>query len=378
MKTLVSSFLAAAFLMISTFASATVYRVNNLPGVSANFSTMSAAISAASVDDTLYVEGSYLSYGVVTLTKRLVIIGTGYFLTDNSQTQAYPNSSRFDRLVITAAGAAGSTVTGIHVENTSSSVTTNPFAMVDITANNVSLVRCYFHQAASVPASTWTGATLRISANNTVVTQCFIYQSRVTTTTGTGFDVYAVRIESGNGIVLSNNIIKLGAKTTVYDVLTQRAINMSTNSSANIINNVIMGRMDVYNSVFQNNIQIIGSVTASSSFNQSGSFPNVVNNNIGNSTQFGAANGNQSNVNMTNVFTYTPGNENVDNHYMLKAGSPAIAAGISGEDCGAYGGQGAFKLSVIPSIPAIFQAAIPATGNTSDGITINIKSKAHK
>jgi hypothetical protein len=127
-----------------------------------------------------------------------------------------------------------------------------------------------------------------------------------------------------------------------------------------------------------NNIQIIGSATASASFQQSGSYPNVVQNNIGNSTQFGTTNGNQSNVTMSNVFTYGPGDEYTDNHYTLKAGSPAIGAGVSGEDCGIFGGDGAYKLSGIPAIPAIFQAVIPATANTGDGITITIKSKTNK
>jgi hypothetical protein len=377
MKTCTFFLSVVAVAAASFTAQATVHRVNNLPGVDANYTTMTAAISGAAIDDTLLVEGSYISYGVVTLNKRLTVIGTGYFITSNDTTQAYPSSSRFDRLVVSGAGA-GSTITGIHVENTSTNTTVNPVAMVDITAADVSIIRCYFWQAASIASSVYSGVALRITANNVIVTQSFIYQSRVVTSGSTTYNTYAIRIEgSPNGIVISNNIIKHGNKGTAYDVFTQRALNMTTSSSANIVNNVFSGRMDVYNSVFQNNIQISGSATASNSFNQSGSFPNVVANNIGNSTQFGTSNGNQSNVTMTNVFTYTPGNENTDNHYRLKAGSPAIAAGISGEDCGAFGGQGAYRLSGIPSIPAIFQATIPATGNTGDGLNFTIKAKAH-
>jgi len=379
MKSIHAFMLVAACAVMSQFVQAAVYRVNNLPGVNANYSAMATAISGASVDDTLLVEGSYISYGVVTLNKRLTLIGTGYFISDNDTTQANPNSSRFDRLVIQSA-AAGSKITGIHVENTSTSSTVNLYAMVDVSANNVSIIRCYFHQAAAIWSSSYyQGVALRIAANNVVVTQSFIYQSRAVTSGTTSYETYAVRVEgSSNGVVLANNIIKLGNKSAVYDVHTQRAFNMTTSSGVNIVNNVFMGRMDVYNSVFQNNIQIIGSATPGNSFSQSASFPNVSYNNIGNSTQFGTANGNQSSVNMTNVFTYTPGGENVDNHYRLKAGSPALSAGISGEDCGAFGGQGAYKLAAIPAIPAVFQAAIPATGNTGDGITIIVKSKAHK
>jgi len=378
MKTIYFFLLVAACAVIGQPIQAAVYRVNNLPGVNANFATMATAISGAAVDDTLLVEGSYISYGSVTLNKRLVLIGAGYFINDNDTTQAYPSSSRFDRLVVSGAGA-GSTITGIHVENTSTTISVNPINMVDILASNVTLVRCYFHQSAPLNGSVYQGPTLRISANNVVVTQCFIYQSRVTTAATTTFNTQAISIEgSSNGIVISNNIIKFGNKGTVYENFTQRALTMSTSSGANIVNNVFIGRLDVYNSIFQNNIQISGSATAGNLFSQSASFPNVVYNNIGNLTQFGTSNGNQSSVNMTNVFAYGPGGENVDNHYRLKAGSPAIGAGISSEDCGAYGGQGAYKLSQIPAIPAIFQSAIPSTGNTGDGINIIVKSKAHK
>jgi len=371
--------ITVAALIVSYITSdAAVYRVNNVPGVNADFSTMATAISGAAVDDTLLVEGSHISYGVVTLSKRLVLIGTGFFIASNDTTQAYPNSSRFDRLLVSGSGA-GSTITGIHVENTSTTFSVNPASMVDIAAANVSLVRCYFYQQAAINSTVYQGHALRIAANNTTVTQCFIYQGRVTTGTTGSYQVYAVRVEgTSTGLVFANNIIKLGNKATAYDNHTQRAFNMTTSSMATIVNNVFIGRMDVYNSIFQNNIQIIGSTTASNSFNQSGSFPNTVANNVGNSTQFGTSSGNQSTVNMTNVFTYTPGGENIDNHYRLKAGSPAIAAGISGEDCGAFGGLGAYKLSGIPSIPAIFESAIPAIGNTGDGLNINVKAKAHQ
>jgi hypothetical protein len=308
-----ASFVFALICTLVVFqATATVYRVNNIPGVDADYSTVASAISAASADDTLYIEGSYVSYGTVTLNKRLVLIGSGYFITSNDSTQAYPNSSRLDRLIISST-AAGSYITGIHVENTSSNSTTNPYSMVDVQASNVSIVRCYFYQSASGTSGNFSGSTLSIASNvnNVVVTQSFIYQGRVTAGTTGCYSVYALQIGSNcSGIVLANNIIKLGSKGSVYDnACTQRAFSMAATSSANLVNNVFMGRLEVYNSVFMNNIQIIGSATPSASFQQSSSYPNVVQNNIGNSTQFGTANGNQSNVNMTNIFAYTPGDE---------------------------------------------------------------------
>ena len=375
--------LATTCVVGSLTANAAVYRVNNQPGVDADFSDLSVAISTAVIDDTLYVEGSVISYGSITLNKRLNLIGAGFFIAANDSTQALPNSSRLDRLVITASGS-GSIISGIEVRNTSTSTSTNQFGMVELAsgANNVSLIRCYFYHAAAGSSSSFNGAALHLptNVNNLVVSQCFIFQERVTTSTSACYGTYAVLVGSNcSGLVFANNIVKLGNKTTVYDqACTQRAFSMNTSSSATIVSNVFMGRMDVFNSVFANNIQITGSMTASNSFAQNGNFPNVVQNNIGNSTQFGTTNGNQSNVNMNDVFAYAPGNENVDNHYRLKAGSPAIGAGVSGIDCGAFGGDGPFKLSGLPAIPAIFEAVVPFQGNNADGINITIKSKTHE
>lgn len=372
--------LVAVSLVVGSFTvNAAVYRVNNQPGVDADFSSASSAISTAAVDDTLYFEGSPISYGIMSLSKRLTIIGTGYFLTNNDSTQAILASSRFDQLVISSA-AAGSVITGIQVENISSSTSSNSTWLVQVDADDIQLIRCYFRHSVPSSSSSFFGATLRIESNhdNTLVSQCFIQQERATTSTSASYTTRAIDISSGcNGTVIANCIVKIGGKTTVYDNSSQRAVSMPTSSNATIVNNVFMGRLDVYNSIFANNIQIIGSNSPSSSFTQNASFPNTVQNNIGNSTQFGTTNGNQSNVNMTDVFTYAPGNENVDNHYQLKPGSPAIGAGVSGVDCGAFGSDATYKLSGMPAIPAVFEATVPAIGNNVDGIDIIIKSKSH-
>lgn len=379
MKTIFNTVSVLALVLISVAASATVFRVNNQPGVDADFTTATSAISSAQVDDTLYFEGSPISYGDMSLNKRLVIIGSGYFLTDNDSTQAIPSSSRFDRLTISSA-AAGSVISGIQVENTSSSTSSNTNYMVNVDASDVQLIRCYFRHSAP-GSSSFFGYTVRVAngRNNVLISQCFIRQDRVTTSTFNSYTTGALEIgASCQSIILANNILKLGNKTTSYINFSQRALAMAASSSAVIVNNVFIGRVQVYNSIFANNIQIIGSNTPSQSFEVSSDFPNVVQNNIGSDVQFGTSSGNQSNVNMTDVFTYGPGNENIDNHYQLKVGSPALSAGVTGEDCGAFGGENAMKLSGLPGIPAIFQTIVPAVGNTTDGLNITLDAKSHQ
>ncbi len=86
-----------------------------------------------------------------------------------------------------------------------------------------------------------------------------------------------------------------------------------------------------------------------------------------------AGNNNQLNVNMTNVFVNNAGL--VDNDYLLKAGSPAIAAGFGGVDMGAFGGSTPFVLALQPAIPAITNLSAPASsgGNTIQ-VTFSAKS----
>ena len=357
-KLKISSMWMAAFMVaMTTQTNAKVWRVNNQTGVSADFSSVSTAISSASVlaGDTLYVEGSPVSYGTVTLSKKLVIIGTGYFLSSNDSTQAYPAASTFDNMTISSA-AAGSSIIGIQISysNSASSITS-----LTISANNILISHCYIY--CYNLGSTYSSYCIQSSSSYVIIEKSFIYNS---STTGSPRAIY---FTSGSSNLISNNIIKMGTKSSSGG----SAIYMlSSSSSFQFINNVIIGDMYAYNSYIANNIQIIGSYSTSSTY------PNTTRNNIGHSTQFGTSDGNKSNVTMTTVFTYG-GSENYDNHYTLKTGSPAIGAGSSGEDCGAFGGNNPYILSGMPPIPAIFNATFPTTGTTTGGVNINIKAKAH-
>ena len=108
-------------------------------------------------------------------------------------------------------------------------------------------------------------------------------------------------------------------------------------------------------------------------FSSAGSY---YNNNIGNSTQFGTANGNQENVDMATVFVDPT--SGTDSDYQLIPGtSPALGAGIAGEDCGIYGGSFPYHISLLPAIPAIWEVTLNNYGSDVVPINVNIKAKAH-
>jgi hypothetical protein len=107
--------LVALLVAMSLQISATVWRVNNVSSIDADFNSLSSAISAASAGDTLHVEGSPNSYGSVTVNKPLTLIGTGYFLTVNDTTQANPNPSTISYINFTT-GSSGSKIMGFNLE----------------------------------------------------------------------------------------------------------------------------------------------------------------------------------------------------------------------------------------------------------------------
>ena len=108
---------------VSVCANAKIWRINNTPGIAADFTTFNAAATSASVNagDTLHFEPSTLDYqtGSFTLSKRLVIIGPGYFLDPantttpaNTGLQAVTTDARITFFQI-GSGANGSKFLGV-------------------------------------------------------------------------------------------------------------------------------------------------------------------------------------------------------------------------------------------------------------------------
>lgn len=371
MKTLYSIALVGFMALCSTSALATVWRVNNnstSPATSTDFTSVTTALNSASVQngDTLYVEGSPASYGSITINKRVTIIGTGYFLTDNDTTQANTQRSRFS-IVTVNAGGLGTVLTGLDIDASSSSW------VLTINADSVVVDRCYIRNTTSTSSP---GGAILVSSNRSGVEikRSFLDRPNNSTSCCSTPRVTLEILDGCSNIVVDNNIIKNGPKGQALTSYDSWAIRMGATATAIVRNNVINGRVQIFNSIFNNNIMIAGT-GSSAQFNAT---MVSIQNNIGNSTQFGTTNGNQSNVNMTDVFEYGPGNENVDNHYVLKAGSPAIGAGVSGVDCGAFGGSQPYVLSGMPAIPAIFEVTLGSNVVTSSsGLQLNTKSKAH-
>lgn len=310
-------------IVFSLTAQAKVWRVNNIAAMNANFTSFVAAQSTASANDTLYFEGSTISYGNIVLTKPLVIISLGFFLEENPQTQSNFITAKFGNIELNT-GSSGSLLTGLVIQE-----------KITINVSDIAITKCYIGG---------------ISFNNATVSgDILLLQNYIKG----GLSDYYSRNTIFN-LIISNNYIS-------------STISLGATTSGSIFNNIIDGYLLVSNFTINNNILTSGTLTQNN---------NVFYNNICNGNQFPLGNGNQQNVIMSDVFVGATGNSS-DGQWQLKEYSPALGAGNDGKDCGMFGGESPYVLSGLPSIPAIYEVTMPATGTSNNGINVTIKAKTH-
>jgi hypothetical protein len=331
------------FAMAALQSNAKIWRINNTAGVAADFTSCQAALSSSSVvnDDTLQIEGSATAYAGFTLSKRLVIIGPGYFISGanaNTGLQANPYSSYFGSdVILFDSTSSGSTLIGLDniyfaVGPNSGSATDN----ITITRCNISNITQYYGYTANTKMTGWK------------VNKCYINAMHMSTLVIQNWEV-------------TNNIFITGG------------LDLGNTGNLNnlIRNNVVRGSINLYSAYFANNI-----ITATT-------FTTVnvtIKNNISTGTNLPADNGNINSSSDAALFQGLAGNS-TDGQWRLKTGSPAIGAGetISAitPDCGAYGTADPYKLSGIPAIPTIYSLTVPASvasNATTMPITISTKS----
>ncbi|MEO6541144.1 MAG: hypothetical protein ABIN74_09150 [Ferruginibacter sp.] len=322
---------------------AKVWRINNAPGVAADFTNVQAALSFASVvnGDTLHVEGSAVVYAGFTLDKRLVIIGTGYFISganSNSGLQANPFTANFNSgSILFDSTGSGSTLIGL--DNFFLGIGANQGSATD----NITVTRCNINTL-----SQYYGYTPGTIMTGWKINKCYIAST---------LDLTAQVVQNWE---VTNNIF-------------QGSLNLNNTGNLNnlIRNNVFRNSINLYSAYFSNNI-ITGTTFTTTNV--------TIKNNLSSGANLPAGNGNLINQSEAAIYQGISGNS-TDGQWRLNGGSPAIGAGetISAitPDCGAYGTADPYKLSGIPAIPTIYLLTVPATvpsNATTMPITISTKS----
>jgi hypothetical protein len=332
--------LLVLLLFISISTEAKIWRINNA-GAPADFTTAQAAVTAGAVvsGDTLHFEPSGTSYGNIFVTKRLVIIGNGYFLgspvnNGNPGLQANTAESKLDQVTVYATGS-NSVIMGISCDNVYigwDALTTN----VIFKRNRCNTLQLY------------TGGT-----SNAVVSQNYVAS------------IMAGASGSHTNAIITNNIIGAYVQFNADD----------NGLFANNVFAALAGNwIQLYNFTVRNNIRV--QPAAGSSFTSC-----TLQNNMdctGNSI-FGNADGNVGNVDMSTVFVGYPtiGTNSTDGRYTLKNGSPASGTGYGGSDMGAILNPGNASNNLadtyvpggLPNVPSVFRLDAPSTVNTS---TLNV------
>jgi len=329
-KVCLIAMLLTSMLFISSKSYAAIWHVDN-SGNDADFTSIKTAYESDSVhsDDTLYVNGTTISYGDLILIKKLHIIGPGYFLNENQDTQAKITSAKINSITYNP-GSEGSSITGIEVIN-----------MINVYSNNITIRRNKIG-----------GIYVNSSILNLIIVQNFI-------PCNTHHGIHFTSNGIANNVLISNNIIV--SSNSLY------AIVMTNQVQTIIKNNTISGSIEIHNSVFHNNIHCNDSESQRLISNCE------LKNNLADHEQFGSLLGNQSKVDMSTVFI---GTGSQDGKWQLSENSPAKNAGLDGVDCGAFDGSDFYILSGIPMIPSIYYVDAPAVASELSGLPVHIKVKA--
>lgn len=218
-------FLLSLFIIIETQSQAKVWRINSNIGVTADFQQAAQAIASPGVvnDDTLYFEPSSTNYQGFTLSKRLVIIGSGYFLSgtnSNLGLQADPTGAYFgNATILFDSTASGSTLMGLNY--ISMGVGFNLGSATD----NITLTRCFIGSIGQ-----YYGYTANTKMSGWVVNKCYISSLGLTN-------------EVLENWQITNNIIT-------------SSISLGNTGNFNLLirNNAIRSSVDLYSAYFSNNI----------------------------------------------------------------------------------------------------------------------------
>ncbi|MBK8516022.1 MAG: hypothetical protein IPL55_06950 [Saprospiraceae bacterium] len=336
------------FLAILTFGSLSgqnIINVNNTStGVTTQYTTLQAAVTAAVEGDIIYLYPSSTSYGSATINKKLTIIGPGYYVAQNPSLMinTYVSNGIVDNLTF-ASGSNGTLITGVDI----SIILMNGQA-------NIAITRCKLRAYSTLD-----------NTNNILFEGCYFEWG------GNSTSPYTINANSNNNSLIIRNNIFAAAKSNGgwYDLVIQ------SNCTAIIENNVFNWYYYFFNSIVRNNIFLQNATNV------------IANNGTGNSFQNNILVGNQTGLGSTNIIAVpqanicegypTQGARTFDDRFMLKPGSPALGAGIGGIDCGAFAGATPYKLSGIPFIPLIYQVNAPTTGNAASGINVNVKIRAN-
>jgi hypothetical protein len=335
----------ALFALIVMNASARIWRVNNNPGVAADFNNYTTAIASGLVlnGDTLYMEASATPYTAALLNKRLVVIGNGYFLAgggSNPGLQANTNSSTFNSAISFDSLSTGSKFLGVNIGND---------LWLDPRADNITFERCRFNSISwNIQAANTSNRAADLVFNKCYFNGAFpptqFYYDNLQITNCIVNGTIGFQTGNINSALMRNNIFRGSAQVNIFN----------TYFANNIILDIVPGNFNPLNCTIKNNI---------------------AENNL-----LSAGNGNQNSIPEASIFVNPTGNS-TDGQWQLAVASPAIGAGetVSGitPDCGPFGTADPYRLSGIAPIPTIYSLTVPSSIGVGQPLNITVSTRSN-
>lgn len=361
MKKMKLFFTLGFFTLVILHTNAGIWRINNLSnydqglfgsnvgGTSLKpvFKQLSDAMSYNPVSqisiDTLYVEGTNVAYNSFIVNKKVIIIGTGYFLSENINVSTTPYGSNVGS-VIFIAGSDSSQIIGMHVTNVNGISINNSVSYILIKRcqidysvgvgylnTYISVLQNYFsntgNNTSSVIASNVNGFPTHFIFNNNICKKAFVISNSTT--------VYNAEQVNNNVFdcpsVSGGPSLKFNSGECRNNIIKTTGITVQVNGA---------------NTNFTNNTSAIGSEQL----------------------------GNDATNHVINISTLFVASGTTDGAYQLISSPQTV--GFDGYQIGAYGGPAItnqYTLSGLAAIPVIYSIQ---TSGVSDNTNLPVKIRA--
>lgn len=319
-----------------TSAGAAVWKVDSNVHREAHFRTLQEAADSEQVQpgDILYVAPSPFSYGSLTLSKRVIIIGPGYFLNENQNYPQHMATAGVGAVAIVS-NANGSVVSGLQI------------GLIDLKGcSSITIKRNLIGNYPAISQDSTAIKSTEGPLSSILILQNIIY----------GYVAF-----TADGAVIRNNYMRtyyafyqVGVAVTMENNVIQQIGGLSSSrlNGATFRYNVCLGLNNILigaSSIVEHNV-----INRNSALFDSGGGTNPATNNIFADPSFA-------------------GGDSPDGHYRLSEGSPGSGAGPGGTDCGMFGGSTPYVLSGLPSLPTVVAIDAPLSVSDASGLPVTVR-----
>lgn len=347
-------------LIASLSANARTIRISNIQGDQADYTSIDAAIPFIQDGDTLQVAGSFFDYSstTITISKRVVMIGAGFYLHENAPVQATEAMATLDQPLVFDGSSSGSIVVGMKLKSLSLKVNdftlkncliengVNTTVTINTDMQNLTIEGCFMRgRIFGATSNTLANLTLK---NNIMVPPLI---NKLTAGTMTHNTVFATKTDWKTSMTLQNTVIK----NNIF-------LNIATSTGTSVIKGA--GNTIDYNSFIVSSGDLMTTTDAA-------------NNTVGTNNVFNTFHRTLFVKEITSASDFQAGTSTSTWGFDLKLASSSAAKGVGegGVDLGAFGGSTPYTLAGMV-VPHISELDIDPAGSKTRKIPVKLKAEA--